>query len=299
MEPVNMQRWAGWARLADRVRLVSWVWRVWRVWWTGPAHRRAVVWSLPLLALLLVPGPGACSSSTSPASQEPAGAMGAVGAVVTATVPAVPMASPSPVLPDIMVNLAFVHVDREFGTVRFVAYLSNPDDRPRAGVRVRWDALDATGALLGGIERELPVLAAGETFTYVGGAGGLILRDLPETVRLTVLRQGQPTDAMPVQIGVRDVTFQPVRSFSTRYPYHYRVRATLVIGEAPVRARDVSADIVLRGADGAIVGADFESLSNVPDVLPPGTAVVITSSTISTTTPAARAEVSAAVWPRP
>src|SRR5262245_26429427 len=56
--------------------------------------------------------------------------------------------------------------------LRFVAQATNTSTRNIAGSVFQWTAFDSTNAIVGSFTHNAPVIAAGEAYVYVGGAGG-------------------------------------------------------------------------------------------------------------------------------
>src|SRR5439155_15186823 len=72
-------------------------------------------------------------------------------------------------------ELLYTRVTGPSRVVRIVARIANDGDRTLEGIQTRWDAYDASGALVGSQTTVHPPLATGQAYLYVGGAGSLNL----------------------------------------------------------------------------------------------------------------------------
>jgi len=172
---------------------------------------------------------------------------------------------------------------------RAVVVLTNTDTQDREGIVTRWEAYDPTGALVGGRTQAQPRLQAGQSWTYVAGAGSLLLSGTPARATVTVVDHGRvvhtPDDV--AQIEDIQVTREPV-SIHGRGHTDYTVSARVTTSHIPTPRENFGVNVVLRDTAIAIVGAGFATIPRtLPDVLPPATAIrVETRVTVPSGTPA-------------
>jgi hypothetical protein len=154
-----------------------------------------------------------------------------------------------------------------------VVELNNRGDQSLGGIVTRWDAYDATGALLGSHARLQPVLGPGERFAYVAGAGPANLSGSPMRVIVSLVEAGRPVIAPYPFLGIDDVRILRQASSTTEGMTDYLVTLTATTGAEPVGRRDLIVDVVLRDESGAVVGAIFSAVfTSLPDRIPPHTA---------------------------
>jgi hypothetical protein len=190
-------------------------------------------------------------------------------ASVATTTTSTPIVRPQQ--PTITTEVVYLQVEPETRLMRFVALINNQSNRTVEGLRVRWDATDSSGAIVGSFTNTMPAIPAGTVYTYVGGAGAANITGVPDKVKLTVLDTGKLTDAPSGVFTVDSITLDPER-FSLQ-GQQYRVGATLTIGPDRVERFKLKVAVVLRDGNGKIVGAHFTTPTNVPEVLEPGTKV--------------------------
>jgi hypothetical protein len=236
--------------------------------------RPALVFALVLAATSTVAA-AACADDDSPL-QPGTTSVASLPAIATsaATTPTQLAATATPLaqMPRPTVEVQFF--DWQEGAVkivRFFAVIRNPSDRALAGVRVRWDALDATGAIVGSHERALPGIPAASSLSYVGGASDLFLTGIPASVRLTVTDAGRLIDNVPASFTVEETAFQ-----STDFPLvpgrtAYSVSAALTSPSFSVPRTKVTIFAVLRNAGGDVIGAGFDQPTSIPDPIAPNT----------------------------
>src|SRR5581483_8438370 len=88
---------------------------------------------------------------------------------------------PAPVLAD-----AYFYSDTTTKLVRFLGLGRHPATKTIEGLRIRWDGYSDDSALVGSFTANMPAIAGGQTFNYVGGAG-VQLSGRPSSVKLTVV----------------------------------------------------------------------------------------------------------------
>lgn len=195
--------------------------------------------------------------------------------------------------PDVTADLVFTQVYPHGDVIRFLAYIRNPHDYTVAGVRTRWEAYAADGSIVGSRTKTQPPILGGISMPYVGGAGSLNLTGKPVAVAVYLESPGQRTDALPRIFPIEGVSIGPAyKALSTKN--EYRLGATITTDSETVGRDDVVTSLILRGADGQIVGADFLSVEKAPDVLAP-LARIRVEEVVTTVAPASSAEVFAYV----
>jgi hypothetical protein len=224
---------------------------------------------------LVLVGCGAPSAQPSPVASAPGGSSPAPAqATSTVAPPSAPsppvVSSPVAAQPNAMVELGYLFVDQEDRFLRFVGLIRNPHAQSIEGMAVRWDALDASGAIVGSRARNLPPIAAGSTWYYAGGAGLFNLTGVPESVKFTVTNPGRLSNAPSTVFAVEGVTVESRPNVLTNQP-QATVTGTLTTGNQPVERRDVTVYAIVKDAEGNIIGATFDSPTSVPDTLDPGT----------------------------
>ena len=207
------------------------------------------------------------TNATAGVSTAPALAQAATTGSPTATATVMP--TPTPEMPAPGIEVAFVNVDPESRVLRFAALIRNTSSKTIEGMRVRWDATDASGALVGSFTTGVPPIPAGAIHSYVGGAGSGLLTGVAQNVKLTVVEAGRLSDAPSPYF-----TVESVQLTREQYPIRgeqYQVSANVTTGGQLIRRADLVTGVVLKDAAGNIVGADFDRPTNLPELLPAGT----------------------------
>lgn len=221
------------------------------------------------MAVLLV----ACGGDDSPIKAGSTSIGGTPTATATPTTPpATPTATPEP-KPAPSVDVVYFFADPGSRLLRFAAAIQNPASKAIHGLRLKWDALDAGGALVGSFSSVVSDVAASSTYYYVGGAGGALLSAVPSSVKLTVVDGGSFTADPPANFKTEEITLAPEQFEANQY----KVTAAITTGSAPVAKSKLVLQIVLKDATGKVVGANFDYPSNTPDTIEPGTKIRIES----------------------
>ncbi len=160
-------------------------------------------------------------------------------------------------------------MDVDLRLFRFVALVSNRSMKTVEGLTLRWDALDADGVLVGSHTSTMPALPARSTFSYVGGAGEANLSGVPNQVKLTVVNAGRLSNGESGLFTVDSVELNP--ESVALGGKQYRVTANITTRNQTVQSINVSVSAILKDAAGRIVGADFDTLTNLPPQLPANT----------------------------
>jgi len=168
---------------------------------------------------------------------------------------------------------------------RVVATVSNPGLEPISGVKVSWNALDASGALVGSYSSTIPTINALSSWTYVGGAGSVLLTGTPASAMVVVAEKGSyvkqmatPYTADSVQFGVNPYGIYTGAT-------DYSVTGDITIGKNQIPSSNLDVVIVLANAAGQVVGADFDKPDNLPAVLTPGLRIAIQDDVPATSMP--------------
>lgn len=215
---------------------------------------------------------GACGGEETPKVSEPVSTIAATNTATAAptsppTATATATAEPEP---ELTAELVWFGV--ETGTLpvlRFVAAVKNPSaTQSIEGMRLRWDALDASGARVGGVERVHGVIGPGETYYYVGGAGAANLSDVPVSVKLTITDPGKYSGAPSSSWVVEEVVLEG-DSYSTDL---FTAKGSFTAPKTLPRAQ-VYVNTILRDAAGEIIDAEFggDVFSTLPETIEAGT----------------------------
>jgi hypothetical protein len=154
-----------------------------------------------------------------------------------------------------------------------VIELTNLGEQPLEGIITRWEAYGDDGRLILSNARLQPVLAPGQRFAYVAGAGPANLSESPARLAVSIVQAGRPAAAASSFLAVDDVRIERNRTSAIPGGTDYTVTATATTGAAAVNRHELIADVVLRDDSGAVVGAIFSSIfSSLPDRIPPHTA---------------------------
>lgn len=189
--------------------------------------------------------------------------------------------------PSPQVEVAWFYSSEE-PLLRFVALIRNPAAQTLMGVRTEWVAYDDAGSIVGSFEGLRPPIPARATVPYAGGAGGINLTGVPARVEVRIVDTGRYTADEAQTFQVRGVRLAP-EEFSEEA--EFQVRARVTTGPDEVRSSAISLVVVLRNANGEIVGGDFADPENLPDRIAPRTTFNIEVGFIRTTARPTRAEV--------
>lgn len=215
-------------------------------------------------------GTTATSPPATPAAPTVQFATQTATATVAATATPSPTATATPDVPRPTLEVAYFHARTGERLFRVAVAITNPAAKTIEGLKMRWDAYSADNAIVGGIASSLPPIAGGQTFYYVGGAGGANLTGDPASVKVTVVDGGRFTDAPSILF-----TTEPGTVLMEEYPLskdkQARASANVVTGDKAVDRFDTVVTVILRDAAGAIVGADFDRPVSLPESIPPGT----------------------------
>lgn len=201
-----------------------------------------------------------------------------------------PSPSPSPPAPTPApeVSVEWFSVDEEAVLLRFVAAITNPGPQTLHGIQTEWVAYDDTGAIVGSHTGTRPAVGAGETFLYVGGAGGANLSGVPARVDVTIADPGRFMPGEVTRLSVSDVTVEREQYGPSD---EYTVSARAEVGDTAVDSQRLRGSAVLRDESGTIVGADFWSPSSLPATLSPGSSFRIEMPFIAADAPPTSADV--------
>ena len=202
------------------------------------------------------------------------------GTTATAKPTVTPTATPEPTSEaSLTADVVFFGADpdEEFPLARFVAVISNPSDTARDGVEVTWTMFDESNAIVGFKSGTRCPVPANGTLTYVGGAGSVFLFARPSSVEVEVTDDGSSLDeGYTNQVLIESVALEPAPQFDFGFR-EVSFSLTNTSNEALV-ADNVDIAIVVKDAQGEIVGAGFHQLENVPDQLQGGSRVAQSAS---------------------
>jgi hypothetical protein len=169
--------------------------------------------------------------------------------------------------------------------MRLVATVSNPGLEPINGVKVSWNALDASGALVGSYSSStIPTVNALSSWTYVGGAGDL-LTGAPASAVVVVAEKGSYVKQLAVPYPADSVQFAVAQDGIYTGATDYDVTGDITIGTSQIPSTSLDVVIVLTNAAGQVVGADFDQPDNLPAVLTPGLRIAIQDDVPATSMP--------------
>ena len=160
-------------------------------------------------------------------------------------------------------EIVWTGVDEEWMVLRFVAKFSNPNDYTLKGVNTEWVAYDANEAVVGSFKGLQPDIPAHGYIYYVGGAGSANLSGTPANAEIKVTADGQLTNRVAPQITVENV-----QVINNGYNY-YTVSADCET-DSDVKTVDLDGNIIVKDANGEIIGSDFWGGDNLPDTLEAG-----------------------------
>jgi hypothetical protein len=167
--------------------------------------------------------------------------------------------------PDLSVEIGWFGVEQTTDVLRFLAYIRNSSDRPATGVRAEWTAYDASDVIVGNFSSDMPTIPAGETFPYVGGAGGVNLTGTPSRVEVKIADLGELDDkAASPFLDVENVRVE--QSYQTSYD----VRATLSAPDREIDPSTVKTNMILFDEKDEIILVDFIGDVQAPALIPAG-----------------------------
>lgn len=173
----------------------------------------------------------------------------------------------------------FVNDQRTFVAA---ALVRNSTGATRVDVRIRFDALDPAGVVVGSTTDTLPPLPAGADFTEVlygrtnaENAQVKTVRSVIESVGRTP-RNGEP--ALQPLFTVADVQMEKYETRFTRNRNAYRVEAVVKNFDREVERSKVAVSYVFRDATGKVIGAARRSLlGSFPEVITPSMSLRVDS----------------------
>jgi hypothetical protein len=158
---------------------------------------------------------------------------------------------------------------------RVAVTVSNPGLEPINGVKMSWNALDASGALVGSYSRYIPTINALSSWTYVGGAGSTLLTGTPASAMVVVAEKGSYVKQAATPYAADSVQFAVNPYGIYTGATDYSVTGDITIGTNQIPSSSLDAVILLTNAAGQVVGADVDQDDNLPAVLTPGLRIAI------------------------
>jgi hypothetical protein len=168
--------------------------------------------------------------------------------------------------------------------MRVVSTISNPGLEPISGVKVSWNALDPSGALVGSYSSTIPTINALSAWTYVGGAGDL-LTGTPASATVVPVEKGTYVKQVATPYAADSVQFAVAQYGIYTGATDYSVTGDVTIGANQIPASSLDVVILLTNASGQVVGADFDKPDNLPAVLTPGLRIAIQDDVPATSMP--------------
>ncbi len=169
--------------------------------------------------------------------------------------------------------------------MRVVATVSNPGLEPINGVKMSWNALNASGALVGSYGSTIPTINALSSWTYVGGAGSAYLNGMPASATVVVAENGSYVTQMGTPYVADSVQFAVSQYGIYTGATDYTVTGDITIGANQIPSSSLDAAIVLTNGAGQVVGADIDVTQNLPAVLTPGLRIAIQDHVPATSMP--------------
>lgn len=157
-------------------------------------------------------------------------------------------------------EVVWVGVDKESTVLRFVAKISNHNNAVLRDLKLEWTAYDADGAVVGSYSGLQPDIPANGYIYYVGGAGNANLSGTPATVELDVTGNGLLTNRVAPKIDVSNIQLK-----NNGFGWH-DVSAECK-SNAEIKTSQLDGQIIVKDANGGIIGADFWSAENLPDTI--------------------------------
>lgn len=161
---------------------------------------------------------------------------------------------------------------------RFTFKFSNPADKTRVGTTATWKALDKEGVIVGSHDTSLPPIGPGETWYYVGGAGGANLTGVPAQAKIEVTDNGALKGGeFKSLITVEKAEFKRSEFNMHDNAQDYDVTAILA-SSGDVATADIDSAVVLIDGSGKVVGGDWLDFWSAPDHLTVGEKLSATAS---------------------
>jgi len=169
--------------------------------------------------------------------------------------------------------------------MRVAVTVSNPGLEPINGVKMSWNGLDASGALVGSHSSTIPTVNALSSWTYIGGAGAANLTGAPATATVVVAEKGSYVKQVATPYATDSIQFAVNPYGIYTGATDYSVTGDITIGADQIPSTSLTVVIVLTNAAGQVVGADFNIPSNLPAVLTPGLRIAIQDDVPTTSMP--------------
>lgn len=168
--------------------------------------------------------------------------------------------------------------------LRFAVEIKNPAGQARVGVRTTWKALDANGVIVGTLEdTERPAIPAGGSIYYAGGAGGANLSGTPASVQFEITDPGTLTDSPPAAVATADNATFEEDDFSLYEGAREFEVSFVITATQDLETADLNGVLLLKDANGKVIGADWADTSSAPSTLKAGEKANATASVAVTT----------------
>ena len=157
-------------------------------------------------------------------------------------------------------TVLWVGINDEATVLRFVAEITNSNPYALTDVVTEWVAYDNNDAIVGSSEGSRPDIPANGNIYYVGGAGSANLSDTPDRIELKIVNEGLLTKRETPNISVSNIQL-------IDNGYNYFTVTADCITDSDINTADMDGEIILKDANGKIIGADFWGAENLPDTL--------------------------------
>jgi hypothetical protein len=177
--------------------------------------------------------------------------------------------------------------DSEWEVMRIATLVSNPSDRPIEGIVSEWIAFDENNAIVGSYKWTLPPIPANGSIPYVGGASSVHMTGTPVRAEISLIEPGLFASDYQESFRVTNIAFMSTEYLDGAYTISANAEAL-----TDLKTSNIVGWIIIRDADGIIIGADFVLPDNLPDQLSSGTSFVLSQTVFTVLGEPASVEVS-------
>src|SRR5450759_1839278 len=137
--------------------------------------------------------------------------------------------------PTARIDWFWTSADKEAPVFRMVAFINNPGPKAIEGVQVEWIAYDAANSIVGSYKGTEPVVPAGGSIPYVGGAGGANLSGVPVRADIRIASPGRFIDKAAAAYVVSEI------QLGRESDNVYNVKAKVTTGAQEAASKDLFA----------------------------------------------------------